>query len=185
MIHDTVFIHHSAHVSQDAHIGEGTKVWVNCQIRENATIGKGCIISKDTYIDEGVRIGDNVKIQNGVSVYHGVSIGNDVFVGPNAAFTNDYYPRAQNPDWAVRATVLEDGCSVGANATIVCGHTLGTYCMVGAGSVVTHDVPPYTLVVGNPARAVGRVCRCGRPVQAEACPHCGFVLPGSGEQEQG
>lgn len=172
-----VFIHESAHVSDQADIGPDSKVWINSQIRERAKIGSNCIISKDTYIDFDVAIGDNVKIQNGVSVYHGVNIGNDVFVGPNAVFTNDYYPRASNPDWEVRETVLEDGCSVGANATIVCGHTLGRYCMVGAGSVVTKDVPPHALVVGNPARVIGYVCKCGeRMEQNQTCGKCGYTL---------
>ena len=160
-----VYIHPSAHVSDDASIGRGSKIWVNSQIRENATIGENCIISKDTYIDYDVIIGNGVKIQNGVSVYHGVTIADDVFVGPNACFTNDYFPRAFNADWKITETKVERGVSIGANATIVCGCTLGEYCMVGAGSVVTKDVPPYTLVVGNPGRPIGRVCKCGLKVQ--------------------
>lgn len=167
-----VFIHPSAHVSEKASIGAGSKVWINSQIREHVVVGENCIISKDTYLDFDVKVGDNCKIQNGVSVYHGVTIGDNVFVGPNVAFTNDYYPRACNPDWEVRETVLREGCSVGANATIVCGHMLGEYCMVGAGSVVTHDVPPYALVVGNPARIIGYVCRCGQKLENGECPKC-------------
>lgn len=177
MEHPEVFIHETAHVSPKAVIGAGTKVWINAQIRENAVIGKNCIISKDTYIDFDVAIGDGVKIQNGVSLYHGLRVGNRVFIGPNATFTNDYFPRADSEDWKVFETVLEDGCSIGANATIVCGHTLGRYCMVGAGSVVTRDVPPHALVVGNPARQIGRVCKCGHRLESSTCPKCGFVLP--------
>ena len=172
------FIHPSAYVSQEAEIGEGTKVWINSQIREGAVIGRDCIISKDTYIDAGVRIGERCKIQNGVSVYHGVTLEEEVFLGPNAAFTNDFYPRAQNPSWQVKETLVKKGASVGANATIVCGNTLGEYSMVGSGSVVTHDVPPYTLVVGNPARPSGKVCQCGHKLEDNfVCPVCGFVLP--------
>ncbi|MCL2670456.1 MAG: N-acetyltransferase [Clostridiales bacterium] len=170
---EEVFIHPSAHVSEKAEIGRGTKIWINAQIRENVRIGENCIISKDTYIDMGVSIGNGVKVQNGVSVYHGVTIADDVFVGPNACFTNDQCPRAFNADWKVRETKVGRGASIGANATIVCGIHLGEYCMVGAGSVVTKDVPPYTLVVGNPARPVGRICRCGERLQDGACPVCG------------
>jgi UDP-2-acetamido-3-amino-2,3-dideoxy-glucuronate N-acetyltransferase len=174
-----VYIDSTANVSDEAEIGEGTKVWINSQIRENVQIGKNCIISKDTYIDFSVWIGDNVKIQNGVSVYHGVTIQDDVFIGPNAAFTNDFYPRAFNSDFEVKKTVVENGASVGANATIVCGNTLGEYCMVGSGSVVTHDVPPFALIVGNPARQIGRVCKCGKKLAEgeSTCKSCGFVLP--------
>jgi acetyltransferase-like isoleucine patch superfamily enzyme len=172
-----VFIHESAHVSDDALIGDGTKVWINVQIREHARIGKNCIISKDAYVDHGVEIGDNSKIQNGVSVYSGVTIEECVFVGPNVAFTNDYYPRAQNPDWEITPTLIRRGASLGANCTIVCGHTVGEYAMVGAGSVVAKDVGPYELVVGNPARRIGRVCKCGMRADEGVCPKCGYELP--------
>lgn len=171
------YIDETAHVSDKARIGENTKVWINAQIREEAEIGSNCIISKDVYIDHAVKIGNNVKIQNGVSVFNGVTIEDDVFVGPNAAFTNDYYPRAFNADWEISNTLVKKGASIGANATVVCRHTLGTYCMVGAGSVVVDDVEPYTLVVGNPARPVGKVCRCGTRLGDDlVCPKCGFDL---------
>lgn len=170
----SVYIDETAHVSPKAKIGDGTKVWINAQIREDAEIGTNCIISKDVYIDHAVKIGNNVKIQNGVSVFNGVTVADDVFIGPNAAFTNDYYPRACNPDWEISETYVGKGASIGANATIVCRHRLGEYCMVGAGSVVVDDVPPYTLVVGNPARPVGKVCKCGHPLDGNgACPKCG------------
>lgn len=172
-----VYIDPTAHVSDRAAIGAGTKIWINAQIRENAEIGENCVISKDVYIDHGVKIGNNVKIQNGVSVFNGVTIEDDVFVGPNVAFTNDYYPRAFNPSWQISETLVKHGASIGANATIVCRHTLGEYCLVGAGSVVTADVAPYTLVVGNPARPIGKVCRCGRRLfNGLVCPECGFDL---------
>lgn len=161
-----VYIHPSAVVSPEARIGPGTKVWVNSQIRERADIGQGCIISKDTYIDYEVRIGARCKIQNGVSVYHGVTLEDEVFVGPAACFTNDLYPRAGADDWQVSATLVKRGASIGANATIVCGTTIGEYAMVAAGSVVTRDVEPYSLVMGNPARHRGYVDQQGRRVDS-------------------
>ena len=164
---DNVYIHPTANVSDKAHIGAGTKVWINVQIRENAQIGEGCILSKDVYIDHSVRIGNRCKLQNSVSVYHGVSIGDDVFVGPNVAFTNDRVPRAFNTEWRITETKVENGASLGANATIVCGITIGEYAMVAAGSVVTKDVPPYTLVMGNPARPVDKVDKMGKRIPQE------------------
>jgi UDP-3-O-[3-hydroxymyristoyl] glucosamine N-acyltransferase len=171
------FIHPSAHVSDQAKIGSGTKIWINVQIRENAEIGENCIIGKDVYIDHAVIIGDRVKIQNGVSIFNGVTVEEDVFIGPNVAFTNDYYPRAFNPDWQISETFVKKGASIGANATIVCRHTLGEYCMIGAGSVIVTDVAPYSLVVGNPGREIGKVCKCGtRLFNDLVCPACGFDL---------
>jgi len=158
------FIHSSAHVSDGAKIGDNTKVWINVQIREGAVIGNECILSKDVYIDHGVTIGNRCKIQNSVSVYHGVSIADDVFVGPNVAFTNDKVPRAFNADWKITPTALMNGASIGANSTLVCGITIGEYAMVAAGSVVTKDVAPYTLVMGNPARPVARIDKAGNKV---------------------
>lgn len=164
---EEVFVHPSANVSPKARIGNGTKVWINVQIRENAEIGEDCIISKDAYIDRSVRIGRRCKIQNSVSVYYGVEIGDDVFVGPNVAFTNDRIPRAFNTDWKITSTRVQNGASIGANATIVCGVTIGEYAMVAAGSVVTKDVPPYTLVMGNPARAVSKIDIAGNRVSGD------------------
>lgn len=158
------FIHKTAHISDNASIGEGSKIWINVQIRENTNIGKNTIVSKDVYIDEGVTIGNNCKIQNSVSVYKGVTIQNDVFVGPNACFTNDKVPRAFNDEWSITPTLIENGASIGANATIVCGTTIGEYAMIAAGSVVTKDVPPYTLVMGNPARIVSKIDKSGNKV---------------------
>ncbi len=165
---DDVIIHASATVDPRAEIGAGSRVWINVQIREGAKIGPGCILSKDVYIDHGVSIGAGCKVQNSVSVYNGVTIGDEVFVGPNACFTNDKVPRANNPDWAVTPTRVENGASIGANATIVCGITIGEYAMIAAGSVVTRDVAPYTLVMGNPARAVGLVDKAGNRIADEA-----------------
>ncbi len=165
------FIHPSAEVSSKAQIGNGTKIWNQVQIREGAIIGKNCIISKDVYIDQGVVIGDGVKIQNGVSVYKGVTVEDEVFVGPHSTFTNDFRPRAFTKDWAVIPTLLRRGCSVGANATVMCGVTLGEYSMISAGAVITVDTLPFGLYIGNPARLKGFVSRSGfemETVEAEA-----------------
>ena len=170
----SIFIHETANVSDKANIGNGTKIWINSQIREYAAIGENCIISKDTYIDTGVTIGSGVKIQNGVSVYHGVSIEDDVFVGPNVTFTNDRVPRAFNKEWQITPTLIKKGASLGANATIVCGVEIGEYAMVGAGSVVTKNVPAHGLVLGNPAKLIDYVCCCGQRIgEASLCPVCG------------
>lgn len=158
------YAHPSAYISDAARIGKDTKIWINVQIREDAVIGEDCILSKDVYIDHAVRIGNRTKIQNSVSVYNGVTIGDDVFVGPNVSFTNDRVPRAFNTDWKITPTVLEEGCSIGANSTLICGVTIGAFAMVAAGSVVTRDVPPYTLVMGNPARAVAKIDRQGNKI---------------------
>ncbi|AOT09705.1 acyltransferase [Pseudoalteromonas luteoviolacea] len=158
------YIDPTANVSPNANIGRGTKIWINAQVREGVSIGEGCILSKDVYIDAGVSIGSGCKIQNSVSVYQGVTIEDDVFVGPNACFTNDKVPRAFNQDWQITKTLVRCGASIGANATIVCGVELGEYCMVAAGSVVTKDVPPYSLVMGNPARVVAKVDKAGNKV---------------------
>lgn len=176
-------IHHSAEVSPDSSIGDGTVIWNNAQVREGARIGHDCVIAKDVYIDTGVTIGDRVKIQNGVSVYRGVIVADDVFLGPHMTFTNDLYPRSFNRDWQVSGTTVKKGASIGANATVICGHTIGEYALVAAGSVVTRDVPAYGLVMGNPARLYAYVCRCGRrltdgsidrlPTGKFTCPQCG------------
>lgn len=161
----SIYIHPSAHVSNDANIGDGTKVWINSQIREKCEIGENCIISKDTYIDSNVKIGNNCKIQNSVSVYHGVTIEDDVFVGPNACFTNDKVPRAFDPEWKITPTLIKRGASIGANATIVCGITIGEYAMIAAGSVVTKDVEPYSLVMGNPAKHYSYIDKMGNKIE--------------------
>lgn len=162
---DNIYIHPTANVSIEAKIGNGTKIWINSQIREKSEIGTNCIISKDTYIDTEVKIGNNCKIQNSVSVYHGVTIEDDVFVGPNACFTNDKVPRAFDPEWKITPTFVKKGASIGANATIVCGITLGEYCMVAAGSVVTKDVESYSLVIGNPAKHYSYVDKMGNKIE--------------------
>lgn len=163
------FAHPSADISPQAIIGDGTKIWHHCQVRERAVIGRNCILSKGVYVDLDVRIGDNVKVQNGVSIYHGVTLEDGVFCGPHCVFTNDLKPRAINPDgslkagddWALSETLVRMGATIGAHATIICGVTIGRWAMIGAGAVVTRDVPDYGLVYGNPARLHGFVCPCG------------------------
>lgn len=162
-----VFIHPLAVVDEGAQIGTGTRIWHFAHVRGSARIGEGCNIGKGVYIDADVVIGNNVKIQNGVSVYHGVTIEDDVFCGPHMTFTNDMYPRAFGDSWNVIKTLVKKGASIGAHATIVCDTTLGEYCMIGSGAVVTKDVPSHGLVVGNPARLVGFVCKCGQPLKKE------------------
>jgi len=165
----TYYAHPTADVSPKASIGAGTKIWHYCQIREGAIIGQNCIFGKGVYVDFEVRIGDNVKVQNGISIFHGVTLEDGVFCGPHCVFTNDKQPRAINPDgslkaaddWDLSPILVKKGASIGAHATIVCGITIGRWAMIGAGAVVTKDVPDYGLVYGNPARLRGFVCPCG------------------------
>ncbi len=182
-------VHPTSVVAESAEIGDGTQIWLFCQVRENARIGKGCIFGKGIYVDAGVTIGDNVKVQNNASIYTGVTIEDGVFVGPHVCFTNDKVPRAVNPDmtrkgiddWKITETLVKAGASIGANATIVCGVTIGRWAMVASGAVVTKDVPDHALVMGNPARICGWVCSCGKRVQIDdregrgKC-ECGRVL---------
>jgi acetyltransferase-like isoleucine patch superfamily enzyme len=156
------FKHPTAIVESDT-VGEGSKIWHFVHIRKDVIIGKNCNIGKSVYVDTEVRIGDNVKIQNFVSIYKGVEIEDDVCIGPSVVFTNDLYPRAFI--WGeerIIPTIVKKGASLGANSTIICGVTIGEYAMIGAGSVVTKDVPPFGLVFGNPARLKGFVCYCGK-----------------------
>jgi acetyltransferase-like isoleucine patch superfamily enzyme len=166
---DHVKIHESAYVSGDAIIGANSSIWNNSQVREGVHIGHDCILGKDVYIDFDVEIGDNVKIQNGALVYHGTIIESGVFVGPGVIFTNDKKPRSintdgslkSNDDWVVGKILVRYGASIGAGAIIVTGVTIGRFALVGAGAVVTRDVPDHALVVGNPAQQIGYVCGCG------------------------
>ena len=167
------FIHRTAEVSKDAEIGEDTYIWNEAQVREGARIGRNCRLGKSVYIDKNVIIGDNCKIQNFATVYDGVTIGDDVFVGPHACFTNDLYPRAASTDWKIVPTKVMKGASIGANATILCGIRIGKHAMIGAGSVVTEDVPNHALVIGSPAKLMGFVCTCGRKLDKRFwCSHC-------------
>ena len=180
------FVHPLAVVEENVKIGEGTKIWHFAHVRKGARIGRNCNIGKGVYIDVDVEIGNGVKIQNGVNIYRGVKIEDDVFLGPGVTFTNDLYPRAFNRDWKPIPTLVKRGASIGANATIRCGITIGSYAMVGAGAVVTRDVPPFGLVYGNPARLKGFVCYCGRRLEGKCeergnhvifkCSHCGKTV---------
>jgi UDP-2-acetamido-3-amino-2,3-dideoxy-glucuronate N-acetyltransferase len=164
-----VYIHPSALVENGVVIGAHSKIWHLCHIRRDAQIGEECVLGRGVYVDFEVHIGSRVKIQNYVSVFHGVTIEDGVFVGPHVCFTNDMFPRAVNSDmslksaddWVLIETLIQAGASIGANSTIRCGITVGRWAMIGAGSVVIHDVPDYGLVVGNPARLIGYVCACG------------------------
>ncbi len=178
-------IHPTADVSPQARIGAGTRIWHQAQVREGAVIGEQCIIGKNVYVDFGVRIGDRVKVQNNALLYHGLTVEDGVFIGPQACLTNDRFPRAITPegdlkgadDWIVGPTLIRYGASIGASATILAGLTIGRFAMVGAGAVVTRSVPDFGLVLGVPARLVGYVCKCGRPLErtedAWRCCECG------------
>jgi len=173
-----VTIHPTAEVSGRATVGDGTQIWHQAQVRENARIGRNCRLGKGAYVDKNVVLGDDCKLQNQATLYDGVTCGNGVFIGPHAVFTNDRFPRAVSKDWKIVPTVVEDGVSVGANATVICGVRLGRYAMIAAGSVVTKDVPAHALVVGVPGRVVGYVCECGRKLDARFyCAHDKKTIP--------
>lgn len=161
------FCHPTAIIEAGSSIGASTRVWHHAHVREGATIGSGCNLGKNVFVDAGALVGDRCKIQNNVSVYAGVTIGDDVFVGPAATFTNDLVPRAFASSWKITETFVDDGASIGANATIVCGNRIGKYAMVAAGATVTHDVDDYQLVVGTPARPVAWVNRSGAIVSRD------------------
>lgn len=175
------FIHASSYVDDGCEIGEDTKIWHFCHVMSGSRIGRRCNIGQNVVISPQVTIGDNVKIQNNVSIYTGVVIEDDVFCGPSMVFTNVVNPRSHvSRKDEYRQTLVRKGASLGANSTIVCGHTIGVFAFVGAGAVVTKDVPDFALVVGNPARISGWMCQCGvklatgqRPPDQVACVACG------------
>ena len=167
---DSVYIHETAIVEEGSSLGAGCMVWHHAHVRSNASIGKDCVLGKNVYIDTGVQVGERCKIQNNVSVFNGVVVGNDVFVGPSATFTNDLVPRAFNGDWKITKTFVEEGASLGANCTIVCGVVVSKFSMVAAGAVVVRDVAAHELVGGTPARHLGWVCRCGLVLSRDPAP---------------
>ena len=161
------FKHESSYVDEGAVIGDGTKIWYFCHIQSGAEIGENCSLGQNVNVAGGARIGDRCKLQNNVSVYDGVVLEDGVFCGPSCVFTNDLTPRAEYPKGKenYKKTLVKKGASIGANATIVCGHTVGSYALIAAGAVVTDDVPDYALVAGIPARVIGRVDMYGNIVE--------------------
>lgn len=172
------FVHATSLVDGSAEIGSGTKIWQFCNIMGDTNIGENCNIGQGVFVESEVMVGNRVKIKNNVALYSGVVCEDDVFLGPNCVFTNVINPRSfiERKD-KFRRTIVRKGATIGANATIICGHTIGAYSMVGAGSVVTKDVPDYALVMGNPARIKGYVCQCGEKLEAidvmYLCSKCG------------
>ena len=172
------FVHESSYVDENVHIGRGTKVWHFCHLMNGCKLGTNCNIGQNVVIAPGVVLGNNVKVQNNVSIYSGVICEDDVFLGPSMVFTNVINPRAfiERKD-EFQPTLIKKGATIGANATIICGHTVGQYAMIGAGTVVSKDVPDYALVYGNPARLQGWVCQCGEKLNFQdklaACIVCG------------
>ncbi len=182
------FVHASSCVDDDVQIGAGTKIWHFCHIQRGARIGSNCSLGQNVNVANNVRIGNGVRIQNNVSVYEGVILEDNVFCGPSCVFTNVLTPRAA---YSVHGqyvpTVVEYGASLGANSTVVCGHRVGRCALVAAGAVVTHDVPPYALMAGVPAKRIGWVCECGAQLDDTlVCPECQrrYRVKGNGLEEQ-
>ena len=173
-VHADAFVHESAYVDEGATIGAGSKVWHFCHVLGGAVIGERCSLGQNVVVMNGTKIGTNVKIQNNVSVYEGVELEDDVFCGPSMVFTNVMNPRSHvSRRNEYRRTLVRRGASIGANATIVCGTTLGEYAFIGAGAVVAQDVPAFALMVGVPARRVGWMCQCGERLPASGSGTCG------------
>ena len=170
------FVHETSIVDDNVEIGEKTKIWHFCHVQSGARIGKGCSFGQNVNVSNNVKIGDGCKVQNNVSIYEGVELEDYVFCGPSMVFTNDLTPRAKYPKGSVgyKKTVLHTGASIGANATVVCGHEVGKWAMVAAGAVVTKNVPDYALVAGVPAKQIGWVCECGNRLGENLeCSECG------------
>jgi UDP-2-acetamido-3-amino-2,3-dideoxy-glucuronate N-acetyltransferase len=169
------FIHESSYIDDDVTIGNGARIWHFCHILSGSRIGDECNIGQNVVIGPDVIIGNRCKIQNNVSIYRGVTLEDDVFCGPSMVFTNVFNPRAYiSRMQESRPTLIKKGATLGANSTIICGHTIGAYAFIGAGAVVTQDVPDYALMVGNPARQQGWMCHCGEKLSSDLfCPHCG------------
>jgi UDP-2-acetamido-3-amino-2,3-dideoxy-glucuronate N-acetyltransferase len=171
------FFQHPTALIESEHIGSDTRIWAFAHVLEGATIGTGCNIGDHCFVESGVVIGNDVVVKNGVSLWQGLSIQDRVFIGPNAAFTNDLFPRAKVYHSAYTRTVIGEGASIGANATILCGIVIGRYALIGAGAVVTRDVPDFALVYENPARQHGWMCICGTVLALNqdgyvTCAHC-------------
>lgn len=170
------FVHGSSYIDADVEIGEGTRIWHFCHIQKGARIGRDCSFGQNVNVSNNVKIGNGVKVQNNVSIYEGVELEDHVFCGPSMVFTNDLTPRAKYPKGSAgyKRTLVKLGATIGANATIVCGNTLGRWCTIAAGAVVTKDVPDHALMAGIPARQIGWVCECGQVLdEGLTCPDCG------------
>lgn len=166
--------HDKALVDDGAVIGEGTRVWAHTHIQHGAVVGKNCNICDGTFIERGAVVGDEVTIKHNVSIFDGVTIEDHVFIGSNIAFINDRFPRSHIADnWKLEKTLIKKGATLGANVVVLCGLTVGEYAFVGAGSVVTKDVPPHTIVVGNPAKPLGLACICGGRLDEKLVCVCG------------
>jgi UDP-2-acetamido-3-amino-2,3-dideoxy-glucuronate N-acetyltransferase len=180
------FVHESSYIDDGAVIGRGTKIWHFCHVLPGAVIGERCNLGQNVVVMGGTRLGDNVKVQNNVSIYEGVTLEDDVFCGPSCVFTNVVNPRSHvSRKLEYRPTLVRRGASIGANATIVCGVTLGEYSFIGAGAVVRSDVPAFAVMVGVPARRVGWMCQCGLGLTlkggAASCPACGATYREDGD----
>lgn len=169
------FVHESSYVEDGAKIGKGTKIWYFCHIQAESEMGENCNLGQNVFVCKGSKIGNGVKIQNNVSVYECVELEDYVFCGPSVVFTNDINPRAKYKKGSAgyKKTLVREGATIGANATIVCGNTIGKNALVGAGAVVTNDVPDHAVVVGNPAKQIGWICECGELLgEKKYCPKC-------------
>ncbi|HCC34439.1 MAG TPA: N-acetyltransferase [Ruminococcaceae bacterium] len=170
------FAHESAYIDDDVSVGSGTKIWHFTHLQSGVKIGRKCVLGQNVFVGRGVKIGDHVKIQNNVSVYEGVELEDYVFCGPSMVFTNDINPRSEFPKGSAnfKKTLVKTGATIGANATVLCGNTVGAYALISAGAVVTSDVPDHALMIGVPAKRQGWICRCGVRLGAElTCKVCG------------
>ena len=167
------FKHDRAMVAEGALIGEGTRIWANTNIQAGAEIGRNCNICDGSFVERGAIVGNNVTIKHHVSIFSGTTIEDNVFIASNIAFINDRNPRSGKKDWVLEKTTVKKGATIGTNSVLMCGLTIGEYALIGAGSVVTKDVSPYTIVVGNPAKKAGFACQCGKKLPPNLICDCG------------
>lgn len=176
------YVHPSSYVDDGVTVGDGTKIWHFCHVQKGANIGKNCSLGQNVNIGNNVRIGNGVRIQNNVSVYEGVEIEDNVFCGPSCVFTNVTTPRSHFPVHGIYSkTLIKEGASLGANSTVVCGHTVGRSALIAAGAVVTKDVKDYALMAGVPARQIGWVCECGHRLDDSLTCQCGRAYQQEGD----